>query len=100
MFQVNDYVSGSYAPSSTNVQSEVKGESSSTDNGYPATGYPPTSIPPPSQSPPEASLTSTEAPLTESNEQIEQLEQGLIEPTPTVEQRKFSAPQMEWDATR
>lgn len=44
--------------------------------------------------------TSTEMPMTEPGEIVENINQGLTEPTPTIEQRKFSAPQMEWDATR
>ncbi|GAB7366686.1 hypothetical protein MBLNU230_g0644t1 [Neophaeotheca triangularis] len=97
MGSVNDYISGAYTPSSTLAQSEVKGESQSADNAYSAAG---TSISPHSSLTPEASLNTTEAPLTDLSEPVEQLEQGLIEPTPTVEQRKFSAPQVEWDATR
>jgi glycogenin len=49
---------------------------------------------------PEASATATELPLSEPSQPAEELQQGLVQPTPTVEQRKFSAPQMEWDATR
>ncbi|KAF2020384.1 glycosyltransferase family 8 protein [Aaosphaeria arxii CBS 175.79] len=49
---------------------------------------------------PDAPPTSTEAPLTEPGDLAENIDQGIVEPTPTVELRKFSAPQMEWDATR
>lgn len=49
---------------------------------------------------PEAPITTTEAPMTEPGEVSENIDQGVTEPTPTVEQRKFSAPEMEWDATR
>jgi glycogenin glucosyltransferase len=48
---------------------------------------------------PEAPVTTTELPLSELGELVENIDQGVVEPTPTVEQRKFSAPQMEWDAT-
>ncbi|KAH7382180.1 nucleotide-diphospho-sugar transferase [Pyrenochaeta sp. MPI-SDFR-AT-0127] len=49
---------------------------------------------------PEALVTTTETPFTEPGEVAENIDQGLVEPTPTVQQRKFSAPEMEWDATR
>jgi glycogenin glucosyltransferase len=49
---------------------------------------------------PEATATSTELPMSEPGEAAENIDQGLTEPTPTVDQRKFSAPIMEWDATR
>ncbi|CAI6333696.1 unnamed protein product [Periconia digitata] len=49
---------------------------------------------------PEAPVTSTEQPLSEPGEVSENIDQGVIEPTPTAEQRRFSAPQMEWDATK
>ncbi|KXT14670.1 hypothetical protein AC579_6400 [Pseudocercospora musae] len=39
-------------------------------------------------------------PFTERGEPAENLAQGHQQPVPTVEQRKFSAPHMEWDATR
>lgn len=48
----------------------------------------------------EASGAPTENPMTEPGEVAENIDQGLVEPTPTAEQRKFSAPEMEWDATR
>jgi glycogenin glucosyltransferase len=49
---------------------------------------------------PEATATTTELPMSEPGEAAENIDQGLTEPTPTVDQRKFSAPIMEWDATR
>ncbi|KAH7402363.1 nucleotide-diphospho-sugar transferase [Phaeosphaeria sp. MPI-PUGE-AT-0046c] len=49
---------------------------------------------------PEAPVTTTEPPMTEPGEVAENIEQGMLEPTPTAEQRKFSAPEMEWDATK
>ena len=33
-------------------------------------------------------------------EPVEQIDKQGFEPTSTVEQRRFSAPQMEWDASR
>jgi glycogenin glucosyltransferase len=50
--------------------------------------------------PTEASAVTTEPPMTEPRDEIQNIDQGVIEPTPTVEQRKFSAPEMQWDATR
>jgi glycogenin glucosyltransferase len=49
---------------------------------------------------PEATATTTELPMSEPGEAAENIDQGMTEPTPTVDQRKFSAPAMEWDATR
>lgn len=49
---------------------------------------------------PEAPILTTEADPAEERELGEELGQGRVEPTPTVEQRRFSAPQAEWDATR
>lgn len=48
----------------------------------------------------ETPVTTTEPPMTEPGEAAENIDQGVTEPTPTVQQRKFSAPEMEWDATR
>lgn len=49
---------------------------------------------------PESHPTATEQPLSDPGERSENIDQGIVEPTPTAEQRKFSAPQMEWDATK
>ncbi|KAF2257751.1 nucleotide-diphospho-sugar transferase, partial [Lojkania enalia] len=49
---------------------------------------------------PEGSETATELPPSEPGERVENIDQGVVEPMPTVEQREFSAPQMDWDATR
>jgi glycogenin glucosyltransferase len=49
---------------------------------------------------PEATATTTELPMSETGEAAENIDQGLTEPTPIADQRKFSAPTMEWDATR
>lgn len=84
--------------SSATVQQRVQGETTSADFG-------PSSAQHMSDAPtivmhPEASSTRTDAPFTEIGEAVENIDQGIVEPTPTVEQRKFSAPNMEWDATR
>jgi glycogenin glucosyltransferase len=49
---------------------------------------------------PEAPVTTTEPPMTEPGDMAENVDQGVVEPTPTQELRKFSAPEMEWDATK
>jgi len=48
--------------------------------------------------PVEASVITTEPPMTEPGDEIQNIDQGVIEPT--AEQRKFSAPEMQWDATK
>ncbi|KAG9674518.1 nucleotide-diphospho-sugar transferase, partial [Aureobasidium melanogenum] len=64
---------------------------------YTSGRYSPASSPVPE---PEAPILTTEADPAEERELGEELSQGRVEPTPTVEQRRFSAPQAEWDATR
>lgn len=81
------------------VQAQVKTESPNTGDVYYATGYP-VEITQGAPPPPEATVNSTEVLLTEPGEPAENIEQGVVEPTPTMEVRRFSAPQMEWDATR
>ncbi|KAH9861261.1 hypothetical protein IAQ61_010998 [Plenodomus lingam] len=49
---------------------------------------------------PEASAITTEPPITDHGDLAANIDQNVIEPTPTSQQRKFSAPEMEWDATR
>lgn len=49
---------------------------------------------------PEAPINTTEPPMSEPGEVAENIDQGVTEPTPTQELRKFSAPEMEWDATK
>lgn len=50
--------------------------------------------------PPEAAVGTTEPPMTEPTDAAEAIGQGLVHPESTRQQRKFSAPSMEWDATR
>ena len=57
------------------------------ESNYSSSGYP-------------VESTSTEVPFTEPDEPAENIDQGRVEPQPTVEERKFSAPYMDWDATR
>lgn len=47
-----------------------------------------------------APTVSSEPLMSEAGEESENIGQGVTEPTPTIEQRRFSAPSMEWDATR
>ncbi|KAI7209487.1 nucleotide-diphospho-sugar transferase [Hortaea werneckii] len=76
---------------------EDQHRSSATSNYY-ATGYPINSTGP---APPlEAQVGTTELPMTEPTDAAEAVAQGLMRPEPTAQQRKFSAPSMEWDATR
>jgi glycogenin glucosyltransferase len=49
---------------------------------------------------PEIPTITVEEPFIEPIPEAEAINQGIIEPVPTTEQRRFSAPQMEWDATR
>lgn len=51
----------------------------------------------PSDEPPQQH---TDQPFSDPEPRAESLDQGRLEPTPTVQQRKFSAPSLEWDATR
>lgn len=80
---------------------------------YSATGYPAgiTQPAPPPQELPQSEggnashhaqdPSGTATPLmTEPGEPAENIDHGYVQPTPTVEQRRFSAPHMEWDATR
>ena len=109
----SEYVSGQREPISHVVQQEVKGEAESSDHGYYATGYPmestspaPPPGPPPttpqseSRAPPEASAVTTDAPFTDPGEHSENIDQGIVQPQPTRQVRRFSAPHMEWDATQ
>jgi glycogenin glucosyltransferase len=81
------------------VQAQVTSEAQNTGDVYYATGYP-VETTQGAPAPPEATVNSTEMPFTEPGEPAENIEQGIIEPAPTVEVRRFSAPHMEWDATR
>lgn len=45
-------------------------------------------------------VPTAEPSMTDPSEVAEDINRGLVEPTPTVQQRKFSAPEMAWDATK
>ncbi|KAL6709357.1 glycogenin glucosyltransferase [Coniothyrium glycines] len=55
---------------------------------------------PDSDAAPEAPITTTELPMTEVEGDVQDIDQGLVEPPPTASLRDFSAPEMEWDATK
>ncbi|KAF2225246.1 nucleotide-diphospho-sugar transferase [Elsinoe ampelina] len=90
-------------PRSNVVKSLVTGEATSTDYGY-------SSVPqaqaqthnthhaPQPQN--DAPIITIEAPPSDPADFAEQIVHEHVEPTPTVEQRRFSAPINEWDATR
>lgn len=82
---------------STTVQQYVHGQATSADFGTSSLQH---IAAVPDIVEPEAPIITTEAPLSEPGEAVENIDQGVVEPTPTIEQRKFSAPQMQWDATR
>lgn len=71
------------------VQDEVRSGTQQKGEALSSTGYPV-----------EAAINTTEAPFTDPSERAEDLTQNLVEPVPTIEVRRFSAPHMEWDATR
>ena len=77
------------------MQQYVKGETTIHSYGYSSTE--------PSTEPliDNAEAPATEVPLSEkAPEYLESIEQGEITPTPTVEQRRFSAPLADWDPAR
>jgi glycogenin glucosyltransferase len=81
---------------STTGQQHVQGETTSAGFGTSAAQ----NIAPVPDIVVEEPPTTTEVPFSEPGEPAENIDQGVVEPTPTSEQRKFSAPVMEWDATR
>lgn len=55
-------------------------------------------VPPPSQL--HIPTITVEKPFTEPTPEVEAIDHGKVEPTPATEQRRFSPPHMEWDATQ
>lgn len=82
---------GGISPGRRAVQQQVHGEQT------PGWTTIPQSVPPTAS---DAPAGSAEEPLTDPMEPAESIDQGFTEPQPTVEQRRFSAPHMEWDATK
>ena len=83
------------------VQNFVKGEAYVPSYGY-SSQFPTVETQPPpqeSQSYQQAPAP-VEEPLGEQSGVVESIQQGESEPTPTVEQRRFSAPTVDWDAAR
>ncbi|KAF4549352.1 Glycogenin-like protein [Elsinoe fawcettii] len=91
-------------PRSNVVKSFVMGEATSADYGYSSVPQAQPSVQQTQQAAPppqiEAPVITVEAPPSDPADHAEQIVQEMIEPTPTVEQRRFSAPINEWDATR
>ncbi|OCK84209.1 glycosyltransferase family 8 protein [Lepidopterella palustris CBS 459.81] len=79
------------------VQQHVHGEATNTDFGASSIEHT-TSIPQMVER--KAQTTATEQPFTDPGEAVENLDHGIVEPTPMVQQQQFSAPIMSWDATR
>jgi len=94
-WQVHDRHLRKEAPSSGTAQHPIQGVAPSTEEHFQTSAPVPNTV-----VEPEAIVTPTEPPMTEPGEEAENIDQGVIEPTPTVQQRKFSAPEMEWDATK
>ena len=80
------------------MQNFVKGEAYSVPYGYS------TQTPPAIQiQPPTGEVLPSEIPLGDrpgTPGTMETIQKGEFEPTSTVEQRRFSAPMMEWDASK
>ncbi|KAK5018220.1 glycogenin glucosyltransferase [Cryomyces antarcticus] len=93
------YISGQYAPASNTVQQQVKGEATNVEYGY-SSIQPSQPVPGAQVQQPEQPAPTIEQPLMEPGEAAENIEQGIVQPVPTTQQRRFSAPHAEWDATR
>ena len=95
--QTTAYISGQSMSTSRVVQQHVKGEASTADYGYSSAAP---AIPSMLQiQEPEASA-STEQPLLDKQDPAEGIIQGDLLPVRTAEQRRFSAPQVQWDPAR
>lgn len=89
-------MSGRREPLPRVIQQEVKNET--TDHGYYATGYPPEAAEAASGPPQPLRPTSAEPGRPEHEEAARSVTQ--VDPHPATEARRFSAPHVEWDATR
>ncbi len=74
------------------MQQHVRGEASSPDYGFSSSASPVGE-----EREPAGTVTIAEGPATQKTELGESIEQGEVRPTPTVQQRRFSAPKVEWD---
>jgi lipopolysaccharide biosynthesis glycosyltransferase len=97
--QDSAYYSGQYQERSKTVQDYVKGEETMYLPGYSQRqpeAPPRINI----EEPQEAPVVATEQPMDDQPETSKQVQQEATEPAPTIEQRKFSAPQVDWDPAR
>ena len=93
------YYSGQYQERLKTVQGYVKGEETVYLPGYSQRqpqAPPRINI----EEPQEAPAVATEQPMDDQPDTAKQMQQEAIKLTPTVEQRKFSAPQVDWDPAR
>jgi len=81
------------------VQQWVKDENAATAASWAPEGHPQFQ-PAPQIAAAESPAVSVEQPMTELGDTLEATEQLADIPTSTVEQRPFSAPTMDWDATK
>ena len=79
------------------MRRHVVGEATSIDFGYAARAPYTLSV---GGKEPRADMVITEQPFSDRGELVENIDQGRDVPVPTVQQRQFSAPYSEWDATR
>lgn len=91
------YTANVGASPSTTVQQYVHGETTNADFGTSSFDH---ITPAPQSVEHEAPQAAVEQPFSDPGEASENIDQGVVEPTPTAQQRKFSAPIMSWDATR
>lgn len=97
--QKTAYYSGQYQERPKTVQDYVKGEETVYLPGYSQAqpqAAPTINVEEPQEAPP----TTIEQPMGDQPDTAEQVHQEAFEPAPTVEQRRFSAPHVEWDPAR
>ena len=97
--QKTAYYSGQYQERPKSVQDYVKGEETVYLPVYSQT-QPQDTPAIPIDEPQEVPTVATEQPMGDQPDTSEQVHQQAFQPIPTVEQRKFSAPHVEWDPAR
>jgi glycogenin len=97
--QKTAYYSGQYQERPKAVQDYVKGEETVYLPGY-SQAQPQEAPTVYIEEPQEAPATATEQPMGDQPDTTEQVHQEAFDPVPTVEQRRFSAPHVEWDPAR
>ena len=90
--QSTAYYSGQSSSGPKKVQDYVKGEEAMFSSGYSSSE--------PQEAPPHEEPRPAEQPMGDAASPAEQVIQEDFKPTPTVEQRRFSAPHAEWEPTR